>query len=95
MLTTAEAWFKELIVKVTLVGADKTWNFLSSNWASVKPVPLGRVTESKTIISPTSKSWAVAVVMVHVLAVVLLVAKVEPAKITCAPALFDLQGVIS
>ena len=92
---TADAWFKEFIVNVVGVGTVKTWNNLSSKSLAFNPVPLGKVTDDNSIISPTDKSWSVLVVIVQVLTDVLFVASVELVKESTTPALLHLKGVIS
>ena len=79
------AWFKESIVKVVVVGIVSTWNSLSSKSEAFNPVPLGKVTASNWIISPTSKLWTPLVVIVQVLALVLFVASVAPVKVVTTP----------
>ena len=64
-------------VIVVALGTDFTSNKASSKSESVNPVPVGRVTASNKIISPTSAPWAVDVVMVNV---------VVPSKVKVAEA---------
>ena len=77
------------------MGTDNTWNNLSSKSVPFNPVPLGKVTEDNSTMSPTDKSWSLVVVIVQVLTVVLFVASVELVKESTTPALLHLKGVIS
>ena len=45
----------DVIVNVLGLGTVLTINFASSKFDALSPVPLGKVTESSRIISPTSK----------------------------------------
>ena len=75
-------------VIVVALGTDFTSKSESSKSESVKPVPVGSVTASSKIISPTSAPWAVLVVMVKVV----VPSKVKVAEVCSRPVS---KGVIS
>ena len=62
--TVAPALAEDVIVNVVVLGTVLIINFLSSKLDALKLVPLGKVTLSNNIISPTSAPCAEPVVIV-------------------------------